>query len=120
MGVLYQRAYSSHCICSSRVKMEVFRAKKESLDKEESRRTLVALRSTRSAKNVTFAKSADSLMPRTGSYQALCVGEEVVVREVWVKQAQLLIQQVKLCPRRKGGRGGRGEREELLMLVVYP
>lgn len=92
---------------SSGVEMAVFYAKREALDKEESRRTLVALKSTKSARNVTFAKSSDSLMrrPHAGEYQAYCVGGEVATREVWVKQARLLIQQV------RGGSGGRGGRD---------
>lgn len=73
--------------------MALFQAKKEALDREESRRTLIALKSTKSAKNVTFA--AESLSSPQISYQAYCVGEDILVREVWARQAHLLIQQVR-------------------------
>lgn len=77
--------------------MELFRAKKEALDQEESKRTLLALKSTKSARNVTFAKSEESVsQARPRAYQAYTVGEEVLVREVWVSQVRLLIRQVRL------------------------
>lgn len=73
----------------------MFRAKRDVLDQEESRRTLIALKSTRSARNVTFVESAGILSQATPQlYQAYTVGEEVLVREVWVGQIRLLIQQV--------------------------
>lgn len=73
----------------------MFRAKRATLEEEESRGTLIALKSTRSARNVTFAESVETVSQDTPKqYQAYTVGEEVLVREVWVGQIRLLIQQV--------------------------
>lgn len=78
----------------------MFQAKREAIDQEESRRTLIALKSTKSAKNVTFSKSrsvGSLLQAPPRQYQAYTVGEEILVREVWVSQARLLIQEVSEC-----------------------
>lgn len=83
--------------------MALFQAKKEALDREESRRTLIALKSTKSAKNVTFPAESLDLLPSSLriSCQAYCVGEDILVREVWVRQAHLLIQQVRGMEKRE-------------------
>ena len=75
--------------------MALFQAKREALDREESRRTLIALKSIKSAKNVTLPAESPDLLPSPEIiYQAYCVGDDILVREVWVRQAHLLIQQV--------------------------
>ncbi len=79
---------------SSHVEMQVSQAKKESLEQQEdSRETLVAVKSTHSAKNVTFAAKSHPHVP-VPQPTSCCVAEGVVVREVWARQAQLLIQEV--------------------------
>ena len=59
-----------------------------------------AVKSSKSLKKISFADSMDPISfgaqftPRP--YQVYTVGEEVLVREVWVSQVRLLIQQVSM------------------------
>lgn len=76
--------------------MQTLRAKRESVAQEESLRTLKTHNSLKSIKTVTFSKSAESHFHKQGrsGFQPYSVGEEVMVREVWAKQAQFLIEKV--------------------------
>lgn len=70
----------------------MFHGKREVLEEEESRRTVAE------TKSVTFAKSAESWSQGSVAkeqYQGYCMGEEVLTREVWVKQARILVEQVR-------------------------
>lgn len=75
--------------------MELFEAKKAAVTKEESRRTLNAQKSGRTVK---FSKAPfPAAAPHSSEerHSVYSVDSEVVLREVWMKQAHLLIQQVK-------------------------
>ena len=66
--------------------MRQYRAKQEAVEREESKRSVKLSPKTKS----TAEKSPD-LQPERQQY---CVSERVVLREVWVQQATLLIEQV--------------------------
>lgn len=76
----------------------MFRAKREVLEQYESGRTVGTLRSTwSSVKSVMFTDSVSGQLswdPPELVYQARTLEGEVLVREVWVSQVRLFIQQV--------------------------
>ncbi len=77
------------------MEIQAYKSKREAVAKEESRRTL------KSARTVTFSKTSASQSIKLSEKTQLeqihqySVGEEVILREVWVKQAQMLISQVR-------------------------
>ena len=79
------------------MEMQIFQAKKEVLALEESRCTLnpsKSFKNTITTSKSTSTQPSSLAQPPTLQYQPYSVGDELVLREVWVKQARLLIQQV--------------------------
>ncbi len=83
-------------VANSQMEIEQYQAKKAAVEKEGSkqRNSSSKPRPSKSSR-LRSGKSADASQSKPSiSVRGRCVGESVVLREVWVDMARLLIQQV--------------------------
>ena len=82
----------------SQVDIQHFRAKQQAVEREESKRVTSGRQpSLRVKSSRRLSKKQSSASSPKQSSPSYAVAEEVVLREVWVQQAHLLLQQVRTC-----------------------